>query len=80
MAEYGEVLDMDDRTKPAQGGWMDGNTQGGEEAQFPNSFLYMDQASVRTRFIGSQACSVLMHRDIARIDWMLCGTLLEAGV
>jgi hypothetical protein len=48
MAEYGEVLDMDDRTKPAQGGWMvDGNTQGAEEAQFPNSFLYMDQASVK---------------------------------
>ena len=51
MAEYGEVLDLDER-KPGSGNWLDANaSQGGEEGQFPNSFLYLEQAS-RIDYLG----------------------------
>ncbi len=50
MAGYGEVLDLDE--KPAQGDrWMEESGQALNEAQFPESLLYLDQASGTASFL-----------------------------
>lgn len=67
MAEYGEVLDLDER-KPGSGNWLDANVaQVGEEGQFANSFLYLEQVSQMGILVGTlmveQTLALIKQRE-----------------